>query len=104
LSRWARHYAARCFHSQQAGEKAVKAYLYALGLESRGHSITCLLRVLKGVVNISFKDLVEDAKLLDKHSPQPHELYTRRDANKDYFIFLSQRSVCLQLQPLHFLF
>ncbi|MEM2405115.1 MAG: HEPN domain-containing protein [Candidatus Methanomethylicia archaeon] len=87
------HYAASCFHSQQAGEKAVKAYFYALGIEAKGHSITGLLRVLKEVYNRSVEELIEDAKLLDKHySPlrypnlhpgtesPAYELYTKRDA------------------------
>ena len=88
------HYAASCFHSPQArGEKAVKACLYALGVEAKGHSITNLLRVLERVCGRSFEELVEDAKLLDKHCSPPrypdlhpgvespaHELYTRRGA------------------------
>ena len=57
------HYAASCFHSQQAGEKAVKACLYALGIEARGHSITELLKALERVCDKSFEELVEDAKL-----------------------------------------
>ena len=33
-----------CFHAQQAGEKAVKAYLYGQGAtEARGHSVADLL-------------------------------------------------------------
>ena len=89
----AQHYAASCFHSQQASEKAVKACLYALGLEVRGHSILELLRVLSRASGESLEGLVDDAKLLDKHYSQPrypnlhpgtsspaYELYTRRDA------------------------
>jgi len=88
-----KHYAASCFHSQQAAEKAVKACLYALSVEARGHSITGLLRVLREVSDRDFEELVEDAKLLDKHYSPPrcpnlhpgvespaYELYTRRDA------------------------
>jgi HEPN domain-containing protein len=87
------HYAASCFHSQQAGGKAVKACLYALGVEARGHSISALLRVLGEVTGRSFEDLIDDAKILDKHYSPPrypnlhpgidvpaYELYTRRDA------------------------
>ena len=87
------HYAASCFHSQQAGEKAVEACLYALGVEAKGHSISALLGVLGEVTGRSFEDLIDDAKVLDKHYSPPrypnlhpgidvpaHELYTRRDA------------------------
>lgn len=88
-----KHYAASCFHSQQAGEKAVKASLYALGIEARGHSIADLLRALERACGKSFEHLIEDAKQLDKHYSPPrypnlhpgmetpaYELYTRRDA------------------------
>ncbi|MEM2912986.1 MAG: HEPN domain-containing protein [Candidatus Bathyarchaeia archaeon] len=87
------HYAASCFHSQQAGEKAVKSCLYALGAEAKGHSITGLLRILEEVTGKRFDELIDDAKLLDKHYSPPrypnlhpsvespaYELYTRRDA------------------------
>ena len=40
------HYASACFHYQQAAEKAVKAALYALGVEARGPSVMLLLRML----------------------------------------------------------
>ncbi|MEM1545958.1 MAG: HEPN domain-containing protein [Candidatus Methanomethylicia archaeon] len=87
------HYVASCFHSQQAGEKTVKACLYAPGIEAKGHSITGLLRVLNEIYNRSVEELIEDAKLLDKHYSPPrylnlhpgvespaYELYTKRDA------------------------
>lgn len=37
-----------CFSSQQAAAKAVKALLYARGLEPRGHSVADLLIVYDG--------------------------------------------------------
>jgi HEPN domain-containing protein len=40
-----RHWWAACFHSQQAGEKAVKAFLYGEGERLvLGHSVTQLVR------------------------------------------------------------
>ena len=87
------HYAASCFHSQQAGEKAVKACLYALGIEARGRSITSLLETVEKAYGKQLEELSDDAKLLDKHYSPPrypnlhpsieapaHQLYTRRDA------------------------
>lgn len=51
------HYAASCFHSQQAGEKAVKSCLYALGAEAKGHSITGLLKILEDVTGCYWKEI-----------------------------------------------
>lgn len=65
------HFAASCFHSQQSAEKAVKAALYAYGVEARGHSIRELLKKLEDVSNTDVSKLVDDARLLDKHYAPP---------------------------------
>lgn len=90
-----RHYAASCFHSQQAAEKAVKATLYSNRVEARGHSILELLEGLERVAKSNFKKLYEDARLLDKHYAPPrypnlhpsvslpsYKLYSKEDAEK----------------------
>ena len=87
------HYAASCFHSQQAAEKAVKALLYANEVEARGHSIRELLELLGRRTGLDVQELLEDARLLDKHYAPPRypnlhpgvpfpafELYGRGDA------------------------
>ena len=84
------HYAASCFHSQQAAEKAVRALLYANEVEARGHSIRELLGRRTG---LDVRGLFDDARLLDKHYAPPRypslhpgilspafELYGRGDA------------------------
>jgi len=87
------HYAASCFHSQQAAEKAVKAALYAHEVEARGHSVRRLLELLHEMAGADVEDLMEAATLLDRHYAPPrypnlhpgvpypaHELYGRGDA------------------------
>ena len=87
------HYAASCFHSQQAAKKAVKAALYDREVEARGHSIQELLSLLARVAGVDVGGLVDDARLLDRHYaptrypnlhpgvPLPaHKLYGRGDA------------------------
>jgi HEPN domain-containing protein len=65
------HYAASCFHSQQAAEKAVKAALYSNRVEARGHSVLGLLESLERVAESNLEKLHEDARLLDKHYAPP---------------------------------
>jgi HEPN domain-containing protein len=48
-------YAHACFHSQQAGEKAVKAVWYFLDADPWGHSITKLVRDLESVDIATYK-------------------------------------------------
>jgi HEPN domain-containing protein len=56
-----------CFQSQQAGEKALKAYLYARGLTSIiTHSLRRLLQECRAL-DRSFEDLAEAGRLLDQH-------------------------------------
>lgn len=89
------HYAASCFHSQQAAEKAVKATLYKNRVEARGYSILGLLENLEGVTESRLEALREDARLLDRHYAPPrypnlhpsisapsHKLYSREDAER----------------------
>ena len=87
------HYAASCFHSQQAAEKAVKALLYANAVEAGGHSIRALLQEFSNHTGVDIHELLDDARLLDKHYAPPRypnlhpgvpspafELYGREDA------------------------
>lgn len=89
------HYAASCFHSQQAAEKALKSALYRRGVEARGHSVYVLLSEVGKVYGVQVGFLEWRAKLLDKHYTPPrypnlhpgielaaHELYGREDAEK----------------------
>jgi HEPN domain-containing protein len=56
-----------CFQSQQAGEKALKAYLYARGLTSIiTHSLRRLLQECRAL-DRAFEDLAEAGRLLDQH-------------------------------------
>ena len=56
-----------CFQAQQAGEKALKALLYGRGFTSIiTHSLRRLVRECD-VVDQSFRDLAEAARLLDQH-------------------------------------
>ncbi|MHA1838505.1 MAG: HEPN domain-containing protein [Candidatus Ranarchaeia archaeon] len=55
-----------CFKAQQAAEYAVKAFLYGIGIEAWGHSITRLLGNLE-MKDISVTKLLTDSRLLDRH-------------------------------------
>lgn len=50
-------FAHSCFHSQQAGEKAVKAIWYARDLDPWGHSIARLIRELETADPKAYGDL-----------------------------------------------
>jgi len=89
------HYAASCFHSQQAAEKALKAALHKRGTEARGHSVHSLLIGVGGEYGRQVGSLEDYAKLLDKHYTPPrypnlhpgmdlaaYELYVREDAER----------------------
>ena len=89
------HYAASCFYSQQAAEKALKAALYSNRVEARGHSILELLESLERVRNSELKGFYDDARLLDKHYAPPrypnlhpsvylpsYKLYSKEDAER----------------------
>jgi HEPN domain-containing protein len=79
-----------CFAAQQAAEKAVKALILSLGGEPWGHSVTSLLARLPASCSAT-PDLIERAKMLDKHyiqtrypngfdSGKPGDYYTRTEA------------------------
>ena len=89
------HYSASCFHSQQAGEKAVKATLYLNRVEAKGHSILELLESLGTAAGLGLEELYGDARLLDKHYAPPrypnlhpsvslpsYKLYSREDSER----------------------
>jgi HEPN domain-containing protein len=62
-------YAHACFHSQQAGEKAVKAVWYFLDADPWGHSITKLIRDLESVdlaAYEKFDQIKRSAVVLDR--------------------------------------
>lgn len=88
------HYEWSCFQCQQAGEKALKAFLYARGMTSIiSHSLRRLLRECEGVDG-SFSALAEDGRLLDQYyiptrypngldeEIPPTRYYERRDAEQ----------------------
>jgi len=81
-----------CFSAQQSAEKAVKAVLHKLGLESWGHSVADLLVALRQHQPVP-DDLVDLALELDKahiltRSPNAHpsgsprRRYTRAEAER----------------------
>ncbi len=90
------HYALACFHCQQAAEKAVKAALYTVHFEARGHSVSRLLEELSLRAGIEIpSELHDHARLLDRHYSPPrypnlhpsidmpaHKLYSREDAER----------------------
>lgn len=60
------HYAAACFQSQQAGEKAIKAVLFSQGRRVvLGHSIRELGKLCEKDYPV-FADIAADAALLDQ--------------------------------------
>ncbi len=61
------HHEWACFQAQQAGEKALKAVLYAQGRTSIvTHSLRRLVRE-SAAAGMGFADLDEQARLLDQH-------------------------------------
>ena len=61
------HHEWACFQAQQAGEKALKALLYARGRTSIvTHSLRRLVREA-AAMDAAFGDLDDDARLLDQH-------------------------------------
>jgi HEPN domain-containing protein len=79
-----------CFMSQQAGEKALKACLYAIGRRHViGHSLFEMMRELAGIEK-AFQDAINQAKRLDRFyiptrypnglpGGSPFEVYTEED-------------------------
>jgi len=60
-----------CFKAQQAGEYAVKAILYGLGVPAIGHSIVSLSERLREIGVETYEDFMTDARLLDRHYIPP---------------------------------
>ena len=63
-------YAHSCFHSQQAGEKAMKAVWYLLDADPWGHSIKKLIQNLEHVdlnTKKKFEQVIKSAVLLDRY-------------------------------------
>ena len=58
------YYEWACFTSQQSAEKVVKALCLRIGIDVWGHSITTILKLLKGKIKVS-DDVIESAQLLD---------------------------------------
>ena len=83
-----------CFLSQQAAEKALKAYLYASGAETvRGHSVAELCRDAAGQ-DAAFRELGADVSALDQYyiptrypnglpgTVVPHDFYGEKEAQE----------------------
>jgi len=88
------HHEWACFQAQQAGEKALKAVLYARGRTSIvTHSLRRLVRESVGI-DAAFAELDEDARLLDQHyiptrypngldsETTPSDYYDEKDAER----------------------
>ncbi len=68
-----------CFATQQAAEKAVKALYQKLGIEAWGHSISRMLEHLPKELKPS-KDLIDKAKILDRHyTPTRYLIFIRKE-------------------------
>ncbi len=85
-------YSWACFKAQQAGEYAVKALLYGMGVMTYGHSIKKLLDVLSRKADVP-EELFNKARLLDRHyipprypdayiEGSPYEYYGENDARE----------------------
>jgi len=85
-------YSWACFKAQQAGEYAVKALLYGMGIMAYGHSIKKLLDVLSQRIDVP-SELFNRARLLDRHyipprypdayiEGSPYEYYGENDARE----------------------
>ncbi len=80
-----------CFAAQQAAEKALKAVFEQRGEDVWGHSLVRMLEALQNEGIEVSDDLLEAAKILDKHyiptrypngleQGAPTEFYTRKEA------------------------
>ncbi|MBS7645160.1 MAG: HEPN domain-containing protein [Candidatus Bathyarchaeia archaeon] len=86
-------YAASCFHSQQAAEKASKALLLLLGRFEPGHSVSeLLLAARESGANVT-EEHIQYARILDRYyiptrypnafeRGAPHEYFLMRDAEE----------------------
>ena len=87
-----RFYEWACFTSQQSAEKVIKGLALKLGLTIWGHSLTEILSILSGRVEIPEK-LKDEAKLLDLYyipsrypngfpSGKPADYFTEKQARE----------------------
>ena len=95
--REAKRYNTACFMGQQAGEKAVKGYLYSQGAEDVwSHSLADLCEDAK-IINQMFEAIRSTASLLDKYhdlTRYPHflpggipaEAYDEEDADRAIYV------------------
>lgn len=88
-------YAASCFHSQQAAEKASKALLLLLGRFEPGHSVSELLLAAQRSGASITDEHVQYARVLDRYyiptrypsafeRGAPHEYFLERDAEEAF--------------------
>jgi len=104
------HHEWACFQAQQAGEKALKAFLYDHGLTSiLSHSLRRLIRECQ-TIDAAFGALDDDARLLDQHyiltrypngldeETAPTDYYDKKDATR---CLSSARSILGRVKP-HF--
>jgi HEPN domain-containing protein len=87
-------YAASCFHSQQAAEKAVKALLLFFGRFEFGHSVSELLLTARKLEKIKVaNEYIQYARILDRYyiparypnafeRGAPHEYFLEKDAEE----------------------
>ncbi|MHA1436849.1 MAG: HEPN domain-containing protein [Promethearchaeota archaeon] len=73
------HYEWACFQSQQSAEKALKALLLFLNIDSWGYGLVHLMKEYKRILDEEkaelnedkFKELIEKCQELDRHYIQP---------------------------------
>jgi HEPN domain-containing protein len=86
-------YAASCFHSQQAAEKAVKALLLFFGRFEFGHSVSELLLTARNLEIKVANEHIQYARILDRYyiparypnafeRGAPHEYFLEKDAEE----------------------
>jgi HEPN domain-containing protein len=104
----AAHYEWSCFQAQQAGEKALKAWLYARGRTSIiTHSLRRLVRECE-TIDATFAALDDDARLLDQYyiptrypngldeDTAPTAYFDQKDADR---CLQSARSILTHVRP-----
>lgn len=87
-----KYYEWACFTAQQAGEKFLKALALKMGFDIWGHSLTEIINILSGKIEIS-QELKECAQLLDLYyiptrypngfpSGKPGDYFTEKQARE----------------------
>ena len=85
------YYEHACFESQQAAEKAVKAFYQSHHCEAWGHRVSKLLQEVPGFAGPPPANLIDDGKILDQYyiptrypngveSGAPMDYYTKEQA------------------------